>query len=461
MPFLIIFSLALIIANIFFFKKKRYLELFIPCMLFLPEFYGIDFSASLPLLTFTRIMYIVFYIYTIFNRKRNINLKNLNIRSISKEYWLLFGYFFFRIISNLYYVTTYRWSVTAIFAILFEQLLLLIAIYVLEPSHDDFIAIVKAIVFAATILFAVGIFESFTSIRPFKYLYTVARTIHFDHYVRLGLLRSTATFAMPNFFGNMCLWVTPLIFYLHKLTGQKRYLFVFFLDLLAVIHSGCRSDMLFILFVSAVYILFSIKDKDQFVSNIKNAAFIILALAAWMILLSVFDDHYRYFYTGTIKSLLNVVGFNFDLNANAPSGVDGYGTNELGVESRTFQFSGIKYALSVSPLFGLGTGCQVRGDIIYYYLGQWRSIRSIDMGIVEIICSEGLIGLIGYVLLFAFIGFILFQLFIKKAVAREELVMATLMVLAYLLSTLSTTNIVPYLMLICAYFINKKEALKI
>lgn len=460
MLFLLFFSIALVIANVYFFTQKKYLELFIPCMLFLPDFYGIEFSSSLPLLTAKRIMCIIFYIYAFLNHKKNKRFKYFNIKTIPHEYWFLFGYFFFRIISNLYYAHTYNIAITTIFSLIFEQFFILLAIYVIEPPHKEFIAIVKAIIFAATILFYVGIFESFTFIRPFAYLFTVSRAMYYDYYVRLGLLRSTTTFTMANFYGNMCLLITPLVFYIHKLTGQKRYLFVIFLDVLAIIHSGCRSDMFFFLFIVTVYVLSLYKDKEQFYTVIKNAAIIISALAVWIITLSVSSEAYHYFYSGTIKSLLNVIGFNFDLNANAPSGTGGYGLNELGVVSRTFQFSGIKYALSINPWFGLGTGCQIRGDIQYYYFGQWREIHTIDMGIVEVLCSEGIIGLIGYSLMFIFIILVLVQLLNKKTVSRDELVMIVLMVLTYLLSTLSTTNMIPYLILICSYFVNKKDAIQ-
>ena len=428
-------------------------------MLFLPEFYGIEFSQSFPLITAKRIMCIIFYIYALLNRKRGINAKSFNIKTISHEYWLLFGYFFFRIISNLYYAKNYSTSITTIFSLIFEQLLILIAIYALTPSYKVFISIVKAIVFTATILFIVGIYESFTFSRPFANLFTVSRSLYYDYYVRLGLLRSTTTFTMSNFYGNMCLLVTPLIFFLHQVTGQRKYLLIILLDILAIIHSGCRSDMLFFIFIALLYILSSLKNNGQFNNIVKNASIIGIILVAWTSLLSIISVNYRYFYLGTLKSLLNVIGFNFDLNANAPNGTGGYGTNELGVGSRTFQFSGIKYALSQNPLFGLGTGCQIRGDIQYFYLGKWRAIRTIDMGIVEILCSEGIIGLIGYAFLFSFIILVLIQIIKQKTILKDELVMIILMVLSYLLSTLSTSNMMPFLILICSYFVNKKGAI--
>ena len=45
--FFALFTLALIIANVYCFKSKIYLYLFVPCMLFLPGYYGIELSGPL------------------------------------------------------------------------------------------------------------------------------------------------------------------------------------------------------------------------------------------------------------------------------------------------------------------------------------------------------------------------------------------------------------------------------
>ena len=105
--FLSTFTLALHIANIYCFIKKKYLYLFIPCMLFLPDYYGGEISDSLPLLTASRTMFVIFFIYAWINRRRNLSFKNFRLKELPREYLFLAAYFVLRIVSNLYYVTTY------------------------------------------------------------------------------------------------------------------------------------------------------------------------------------------------------------------------------------------------------------------------------------------------------------------------------------------------------------------
>lgn len=116
--FFALFTLALIIANVYCFKSKKYLYLFVPCMLFLPGYYGIELSESLPLITMTRIMFVVFYIYTFINKRRTFKTSGHSYKSLPKAYYLLLGYFVLRIASNLYYITTYGQAIKKQFFLL-------------------------------------------------------------------------------------------------------------------------------------------------------------------------------------------------------------------------------------------------------------------------------------------------------------------------------------------------------
>lgn len=427
--FLITFSVALLIANIYCFVKKKYLYLFIPCMLFLPEYYGIEINNSLPLITITRLMFLVFYIYAILNRKQKITLKNFDIKNLPKQYYLLASYFVFRIITNLYYITTYSQAVKTIFSIIFEQLFLLIAVYMLAPSKKEINTTIKAIVWSATVLFIVGIFESFTYIRPFDALYTVSRKILNIHYVRLGLLRATTTMGMPGFFGNMCLLVTPLILYLHKITKHRRYILVMFLEILAIIHSGCRSDMIFFISICLIYIFLLRKDKEELVDFIKFISFSTMMIVIWISIFCINNSYARYYYTGNIKSVLNSFGFEFDLNESAPAGSGGYGDNINGTGSRLTQLNAMIYVAKKNAIWGMGSGAQNRNEIDYSWYGKQAKLKSYDTGILEIFCDEGIIGIIGILCLMIY-------LFIKS----RNCLFYQLSFFTFLLSTLATTH---------------------
>ena len=430
--FLIFFSITLIFANIYCFIKKKYLSLFFPCFLLLPNFYAIEISKNFPLITITRVMILVLYLYAFFNRKRFFSFKEFLFHLAKKEYLFLLGYFIFRIIPNLFYITTYRDAIQTIFSIIFEQFAVLLA------KSEQF-AILKSVLWAATFLFIVGIFESLTSIRLFDNLYTVSRPMLNNYYIRLGLLRSVTTMGLPNFYGNMCILVTPLLFYVLYLTRRKSYIISLALDLLAIIQSGCRSDLIFYFLISFIYLILIFKDKIQLRLFLKHFFFSFAIVFVWILVLSANNESARYFYSGTAKSLLNTFGFDFDLNANAPTGVSGYGDNEDGTYSRLFQISAIDYTLKTKPFFGLGSGCESRGDIRYNYKGVLKPGYGFDVGIVQVICSEGLFGMIGYCSLFISLFIVLFKAINKQRFSIENSIFF-LLIISYLLCTLSTSN---------------------
>ncbi len=438
--FFLVFTLALVITNVYYFNKKKYLYLFIPCMLFLPDYYGIDISESLPIISATRIMFVVLYVYAVINRKRNLHLKEIDLKRIPREYFFLAGYFIFRITTNLYYVTTYGQSVKTILAIVFEQLFLLLAFYLLKPTKSDIDKMIKAIVAAAVVLFVVGIFESFSGIRIFESLIIVSREMLNIKVTRLGLVRATTTMNMPGFYGNMCVLVLPLIFYLYEETKRPLYLMASALDVLATIHSGARADMFFMVAVTVVYLLFVLKSSKRRIVFCKNAIIVIGILLIYIIGASAVSDNLRYFYVGNGKAVLNEVGFNFDLSEGAPEDSGGIGGNPNGTASRTRQLTGMYYVATINPIFGMGSGAQMRGDVQYYWRysngrDAWSICYAYDLGIVEIFCDEGLIGLLGICSLFIY-------LIIKAKNNRFNL----FLIFCYLLSTLSTANMIPFLM---------------
>lgn len=433
--FLFVFSIILFILNIICFVKKKYLYLFIPCMLFLPAYYGFEFNSTFPILTITRIMFLIFYLYAFINKRRNLSFSIKNIHSISVPYKLLIGYFVLRLISNLYYVTTYGQAAKTFFLIIFEQLLFLIAIYILAPTRNELNTVVKIVIWVASLLFLIGIFESYTYTRPFDALYTVSRHVMNEHYVRLGFLRATTTFGMPGMYANMCVMILPLILYMYRKEMHKRYLFSAGLCFLAIIHAGSRSDLLYLIPILGIYFIYVLREKHDRLIFLKNLLAVLASVFIFIVAVSVIYPSARYYYSGTGKSLLNEVGFHFDLSEDAPEGSKGYGANSMrGSISRTQQFTGLIYTSRINPFFGLGSGAQVRGDVQYYWCKKWRVVKSYDLGIVEIYCDEGAVGLLGILLLLSYFAFLS-----RKKPAFQ------LLLVTYILTTLNTVNMFSYL----------------
>lgn len=437
--FLTVFTLLLISANVYCFIKKKYIYLFIPCLLFLPFYYGIEISYNLPLISATRIMYVIFFVYAFVNKRRTIVLRNISLKNLPKEYLLLTGYFVLRFISNLFYVTTYKQALNNILLLIFEQLFLLIGMYILAPTKEELIKTLKIVLWTACVLFVAGIAESITSVRAFNSLYTISREVYNIPYYRLGLLRSTTCMYAPALYGNMCILVIPVILYLFEETRSKRYLVVAGLDTLAIIHSGTRADMIFLIIVLFIYFILVLKTRERRLYFLKNCGIVTVSLLMYMIIASLCSPLLKYYYTGNVKSVLNEVGFDFDLNEGAPPDSQGFGKNQYGSSSRIRQFTGMYYVARLNPLFGLGAGAATRGDIQYYWHfgpgdDRWRTIGVYDVGIVEIFCDEGLIGLLGMILLI---------LFMADRSRKNDLLKYALF--CYLITTLATKTMYSYL----------------
>ena len=317
-------------------------------------------------------------------------------------------------------------------------------------NDEEVINIIKSIVWCASVWFIFGIIESLTSVRLFDELFTMSRGLNNIHAYRLGFLRSVTSMGFANIYGNMCLLIFPLILYLLKLTQKRIYLICLFLDFLAIIHSGCRSDLIWFFLLSVMYLLLIFfTHKEDFRRMLTYFITLMVAIILWTAVAIQINDRLNYYYVGTAKSVLNVVGFSFDLDADAPEGIKGYGSNPDGVLSRTSQLSGIQYTLSKNPVFGLGNGFQNRGDIKYYHMGWWKAIHSVDLGIVEIIGAEGLLGLVAFLFIFGGYLIILLQR-TKMNIFPLDSITSYLLPFTYLLCTLSSANMMTFLLLLTA-----------
>lgn len=454
--FLFIFSIALVIASIFFIKKRRFIAFFFPMMLFLPDYYGFEISPALPLLTVKRILYIVLYIYIflVYRKKKTTATKKI---SITPPIILVMLYFVLRISSNIYYIFVYRQAAKTILLIIFELLLLFVALSVASLSGEQYFSIVKAVIFASAIMYVLGIAESFTGYRIVDSLYTVNRFMINDHYIRAGLLRATVSLALPNYYGNFCVLTLPLIMYLYENTKSRLYLVFGFLNALACIHSGARSSFVFMIAIVGVASLLHIHDKKRILKYIKHTVFIALSLITFILVLSLASNKYRYYYTSSGKSVLNMFGFEFDLDKGAPEGSDGFGSNEKAIMSRTAQFSGIAYVAGINPIFGLGSGAQIRGDIQYFWNGYWKTFRTYDVGYVEVFAEEGAIGWIACIMLFSS----LFIILVPQVKENESKLPSYLLlsIIAYFMCMLSSANMWQFLFfyIILIFFSSEKN----
>jgi len=367
----------------------------------LPDYFSLEINSSLPLIQASRIMLVILFFYVMHHVKVKtaVSLCAQLLKPTTPANMLIALYFLLRIVSNLYYIFTYGTAVKTIFSICFEELMLMLLFCIQFTTQTQIERAIKGLVNLSGVLFALGIFESISRIDLGHYLYTADRALLNEYFIRLGLLRTDLTFGLPSFYATYCVMLVPFILYIYEKTFQKRYLVILTLDVFAVIHAGSRAQLL-ILGVLIV-VTWLLQHKDMKIHYLKIYGKLLLISCGILLVLSLSSSHLRYYYTGTAKSLLNTVGFEFDLNEGAPEGVTGYGSNTDGTYSRIAQFSGIPYALHINPLFGLGAGAQNRGDVMYLWKGTWKNSNKYDVAYVAMIMDGGLIGFAGFMLLYA------------------------------------------------------------
>jgi len=380
---------------------KTYEYLFVSIYTLLPDYFSFEINEHLPLFSVSRIMLLILLCYTLLRpqtRKALCNYRTFFV-PFSLPSKLVIGYVVMRIISNLYYVTTYNSSVKSILSVLFEEGMMLLLLGVQFSTYEKIERAIRSIITVSGFVFALAIYESISRFNVGSLFYLAQRHLLDEYYIRLGLLRADLTFGLPSFFATYCVVMVPLILYLYEKNYEKRYLLILTLDVFAVIHTGSRAQLLFLGFM--VILMFLFQKKESKLHYVKVYGQLIAISLCIVILLSAVSSHLRYFYIGTGKSLLNEVGFHFDLDEDAPTGVAGFGDNQKGTSSRLWQLSGITYTLNKNPLFGLGAKAQNRGDVHYLYKpGKWVPAYTYDVAYVGIICDGGLTGLAAFCMLY-------------------------------------------------------------
>ncbi len=400
-----IITIILVLFTVYAIMHKKYLEWFFAIYVVMPDYYALDIRATLPLLTASRILIIVLGIYYIFSKK---NRHIITYLFKDKYVYIFLMYFLLRLIPNLFYCMKLHEAWNEIGKIIFEQLVLIIIVCSLVHNETKIIDIIKSTVYCSGVVFLMGIFESIFSIKIGSILYTASRDLLDVGFERMGLLRTTVTFGLPGFFSFYAVVMLPLILFLYEQSPKRRFIVILALDFMAIVHSGARSGIFAFLIVILLYFILGKKEVKKIF--IKAIPICVMSVAIIVICASLINSRARFFYSGTAKSLLNEVGYNFDLSEGLPDGVEGYGGNEdSGTYSRIFQLSGITYTLKENPLFGLGAGAQTRGAIHYMWKGFWNAYYTYDVGYVAFIGDEGIIGFLGNMVLMVGIIIVCFR----------------------------------------------------
>lgn len=401
----------------------------------LPTYFSLDISDSLPSFTGSRIIIIVSLIFLLFAGGNIVIPRSKSMKQVAMFVLVL------SIVNLLHLQDSSSYSIKAIFSLLLEDILLICIICTLLNSQRKIIAFVNVMVAASAVVVFFAIIEFFTGYNVFYLLTTTTRTVYQASYIRLGMTRAEASFGHSVYFGVYCSGILPFTLYLYEKTNKRKYLVVALLNIVGVLISGSRGQMV-ACFVTLALIYINKHGRIKSKYTIALISFIVLAAVTMVFVPAAFSYIWE-----NVKSLLNIVGFNFAISSD-------YGINLSGLDSRMVQWSGIRWLFeNNSFILGLGSLASSRGLVSYYWSSYgWQTVKSIDVGYVGWFLEYGLVGAIVY---FCFFAFFLTRS-IKNSLESDENNLYNPIkwfFICYLFNLLSSTGLEKMLWIVIAIFI--------
>lgn len=349
----------------------------------LPTYFAFEISGSLPSFTGSRIVLIITLLIIVLTKKKILIPKSKEIKII----WLAS---FVLVFVNLIHISdSESYSIKAIFSIFLENVFLVLVLYNLIDTRDKLNKFIKVMVATSAVVTFFATIEFLTGYNVFYLLTTTTRTVYQASYIRSGMTRAEASFSHSVYYGVYCSCMLPFSLYLYENTKNKKYLVVALLNILGTLMSGSRGQMV-ACFVTAVLMLCKKR------ADLKRRYFRAIALTLIPIaIIVVFIPGVFAYISENVKSILNIIGFNFSISSD-------FGINAGGLDSRTVQLSGIRWLIINGVfLFGLGSLAPARGLVSYYWASYgWQTVKSIDVGYVGWFLEYGLVGAIAYLALF-------------------------------------------------------------
>lgn len=419
------------------------LALFFALYIIMPEYCAIELSEKLPLITASRVVLVLLGLMMVIRRRadllvlRRFRLKNWQLL-ITKDpvlRWGLFGYLVLLLITNMTFLLDIpSAAIKEIFVLAAEQYMLVWLLTMTVDTREKLQQCLKVLVYTSGVVALVTIIGVILDVNLFHYLKTTQREMLMSTYYRLGMLRAEAGFGHPVFYGAFCTVILPInMFFLEKSErrGERVALsgcMVF--NLLGLVLSNSRGSL--IAFVGLMLLMLPIKLIMKLgKKNILNYIAIAAATAVMLVVVTGASPAGSGVLQNITNSVIHVVfpewGYptvsdpsSSDPSVSDPSVSDpstmkpaeDYGENENGLRSRLVQLTGIEWTLKHEPIFGFGPGAHNRRELKYEFKeDNWWATGSVDVGLVAVIGQYGLVGLLGYTMLY---GSVLLTLLRKK-----------------------------------------------
>lgn len=370
------------------FKKKIpslltiVIAVFFSLYLILPNYFAFEFSENFPLLTASRIL-ILFLAVIVFVKKRG------KVVFIIQDNGYITFILILLFVNVVNISSSYISSIKTVFLYTFEYLLLSYLIVSLVNDEKKINVAISAMVYASIIVGILGAIETIFGVNFFYYLTTTEREMLQSQYMRYGVLRASGPFGHAVYFGNYALCILPFCLYLYDMHKKIIFFFAFLLNIVSIFLSGSRASVVFLIFL-LLYIL-TIKSRVDIKKYTRILFQLFPLVVVVVILIPNFMDMLFTVLESSLDSLVNSSTERFDVtvgNANA-------------LQSRLEQWSGILWTIiNEKTLFGFGNNAHMDGLISYLVDGKWARRVTFDVGFVAVFCQYGLIGTVGYFILY-------------------------------------------------------------
>lgn len=397
-------------------KNLGFVEIcFFSLYIILPKYFAFEFSSVFPLLTASRIILLLYFIYILTSR-------NFCIHKIQIENSILSFFCTILIIDIIHLFYGRLYVLNDIFVLLIEFFLIYFFICISIDSKEKLEKCLKIIYLSSGVVALISIIGYFYDTNFFYLLKTTQRDMLMTGNTiigyRLGNLRIEAGFSHPIYYGT---YICVMIFLgLYFLSIKKTFMsfFCLLLNIIALFICSSRGCILAFLCTLVYTVIFN--KQMRFI--IKYLLFLIIP---FLVLFFLFDKVNEYFFS-VLYSILIYFGI-FEDNS-----LVNYGANMDFLHDRWQQLSGIKWTMMNSPFIGFGPSSHSYG-LVSFYNGEWYKSYTIDVGYIQIICDYGFLGFVVFFFLF-------FSVFLRRNIQNNlEYIMFKNVFIVYYLCLLSSS----------------------
>ena len=354
----------------------------------LPSYFAIEISNSLPLMTASRILLVITMFVYVIKCKGIIKIKIIDNNYQIK--YALVGYFSLMLLANILNIKYNNESIKEILALILEQLCFIWIISKIIDSKEKLREALKVIAITSLFVAVIAIIGSITGKNLFYNLNFVKREMLMASYSRLGFTRAEAGFGHPVYYGAYIVIIIPIIMYLIE-TEEKCiiYKIALIFNVVALFFSNSRGSIIAFAFI---FLYITINQKWRVLK--KYLSIFVIGIVS-LVFVSIISPKMINFFGDILKSIYNV--FSSDQVY-----IQNYGQNNAnGLNSRINQISGIVWTLKHRPIIGFGANAHMKEMIKFCDSnGKWIVTDTFDIGYVAIFCQYGIVGSLGYIILY-------------------------------------------------------------